>query len=108
MEGLIPYLIHVMKKPKPQHSSYRSFSHSESSNRSYHLLLGTGSDSFTGSSHRRTRSEFQPPTAEFLEHRYGADGLLVSPRDPVTAPPPTVNVIASYAAQPSNNIRHRK
>ncbi|XP_027366687.1 uncharacterized protein LOC113872967 [Abrus precatorius] len=109
MEGLIPYLIHVMKKQKPHHHSFRSFSHSESSNRSYHLLLG--SDSFTGSSHRRTRSDFQPPTTEFLEHRHGVDGFLVSPRGPVTVAPPTANVTASYAAQPTNNfnnIRNRK
>ncbi|KAK7357591.1 hypothetical protein VNO80_16884 [Phaseolus coccineus] len=106
MEGLIPYLIHAMKKQKPHvHRSYRSFSHSESSNRSYHMLLA--SDSFTGSSHRRTRSDFQPPTSEFLEQRHGADGFLVSPRGPTT----TVNANASYAAQPSTNttnIRHRK
>ncbi|CAJ1977333.1 unnamed protein product [Sphenostylis stenocarpa] len=111
MEGLIPYLIHAMKKQKPHHH-YRSFSHSESSNRSYHLLLA--SDSLTGSSHRRTRSDFQPPSSEFLEQRHGADGFLVSPKGPVitsTAAPPTVNVNASYAAQPSHhitNVRNRK
>ncbi|KAK7343526.1 hypothetical protein VNO77_12322 [Canavalia gladiata] len=104
MEGLIPYLIHAIKKQKPHQRSYRSFSHSESSNRSYHLLLG--SDSFTGSSHRRTRSDFQPSTAEFLEQRYGSDGFLVSPKGPVIAsPPPTANATtASYAAQPSKNL----
>ncbi|KAL9317309.1 hypothetical protein ACSQ67_013826 [Phaseolus vulgaris] len=92
-----------MKKQKPHaHRSYRSFSHSESSTRSYHLLLAA--DSFTGSSHRRTRSDFQPPTSEFSEQRHGAEGFLVSP---TTA----VNANASYAAQPSTNttnIRHRK
>lgn len=112
MEGLIPYLIHAIKKQKPHPHSYnRSFSHNESSiNRSYHMLLG--SDSLTGSSHRRTRSDFQPPTTEFLEQRYGADGFLVSPRGaPVTAAP-TADATASHAAQPSNNfnnnIRNRK
>lgn len=65
MEGLIPYLLHAMKKQRPQHS-YRSFS--ENSNRSYHLL--NPKDSSHGSSHRRTRSEFQPPAnIDFLEHR---------------------------------------
>ncbi|KAJ1381627.1 hypothetical protein SESBI_44976 [Sesbania bispinosa] len=48
MEGLIPYIIHAIRKQKPHHS--------DSSNRSYHLLLG--SDSFHGSSHRRSRSDF--------------------------------------------------
>ncbi|RDX69621.1 hypothetical protein CR513_51239, partial [Mucuna pruriens] len=92
MEGLIPYLIHVIKKQKPHKRSYRSFSHSESSNRSYHLLLA--SDSFSGSSHRRTRSDFQPPSSEFLEHRHAVDGFLVSPRDPVTTPAPlTLNIL---------------
>ncbi|KAK5774485.1 hypothetical protein PVK06_042340 [Gossypium arboreum] len=61
MEGLIPYLIHAMKKQKPGHN-YRSTS--VGSSRSYHLL--------EGSSHRRTRSEFQPPaTVEVVEQRSG-------------------------------------
>ncbi|GAV89978.1 hypothetical protein CFOL_v3_33389 [Cephalotus follicularis] len=61
MEGLIPYLLQAMKKQKPQHS-YRSIS--TGSSRSYHLLIER--DSVEGSSHRRTRSEFQP-TLECLE-----------------------------------------
>ncbi|CAL5209828.1 unnamed protein product [Lathyrus oleraceus] len=106
MEGLIPYLIHAIKKQKPHHHSFnRSVSHSGSINRSYHLLLE--SDSVTGSSHRRTRSDFQQPTSEFLEHRFGVDGVLVSPT--VTALPTTT---ASHATQqPSknfNNIRNHK
>ncbi|KAJ8763477.1 hypothetical protein K2173_002360 [Erythroxylum novogranatense] len=68
MEGLIPYLLHAMKKQKP-HNTYRSFS--EGSSRSYHLL--TGGDSFSGSSHRRTKSEFQQPTMEVLEHQAGLE-----------------------------------
>ncbi|KAE9618653.1 hypothetical protein Lalb_Chr02g0144981 [Lupinus albus] len=59
MEGLIPYLIHVIKE----------------------------SESITGSSHRRTRSESL--TVEFLEQRNGIDGFLVSPRGPATVVPPT-------------------
>lgn len=109
MEGLIPYLIHAMKKQKPgAQRSYRSFSHSESSNRSYHLLLASD-----GSSHRRTRSDFQAPTTEFLEQRHGADGFFVSPRGHTTAAAAaslSVNVNSSYAAQHSTNItniRHR-
>ncbi|KAJ1397291.1 hypothetical protein SESBI_31884 [Sesbania bispinosa] len=104
MEGLIPYLIHAMKKQKPHHQ--RSFSHSESSNRSYHILLG--SDSLTGSSHRRTRSDFPPPTTEFLEQRYGVDGFLVSPRGPVTAPSTAASAIHSQPSKNFNNIRNRK
>ncbi|KAL2513485.1 uncharacterized protein Fot_27456 [Forsythia ovata] len=66
MEGLIPFLLHAMKKQRPQHS-YRSLS--ENSTRSYHLLLS--GESVEGSSHRRTRSEFQPPSVDFLQQRSG-------------------------------------
>ncbi|CAH1426090.1 unnamed protein product [Lactuca virosa] len=55
MEGLIPFLMHAVKKHS-LHNSYRV------------LSLSTGS---TGSSHRMTRLEFQPPTAEYLTHRSG-------------------------------------
>ncbi|OMO73877.1 hypothetical protein CCACVL1_17090 [Corchorus capsularis] len=69
MEGLIPFLIHAMRKQKPHHH-YRSISVGSSTSRSYHLLMGQSqAESVEGSSHRRTRSEFQPPTAEFLEQR---------------------------------------
>ncbi|KAK7840514.1 hypothetical protein CFP56_016643 [Quercus suber] len=67
MEGLIPFLLHAIKKPKP-HNRY-SRSQSEISNRSYHLL--NAEESFSGSSHRRTRSEFQPPAIEFVQQRPG-------------------------------------
>ncbi|OIT08596.1 PREDICTED: uncharacterized protein LOC109230867 [Nicotiana attenuata] len=64
MEGLIPFLLHAMKKQKPHHNTFRCLS--DTSNRSYHMLVGA--DSIEGSSHRRTRSEFQPPvTVDFLE-----------------------------------------
>lgn len=57
MEGLIPLLIRAVKKQRPQHA-YRCLSVSENSTgRSYHLLLADGS------SHRRTRSEFNPAEA---------------------------------------------
>ncbi|WCJ17949.1 hypothetical protein M5689_000333 [Euphorbia peplus] len=70
MEGLIPFLLHAMKKQKPK-NSFRSFS--VDSSRSYHLLMAAG-DSFSGSSHRRTRSDFQPPVAaEFLDQRSGVE-----------------------------------
>ncbi|CAI9286944.1 unnamed protein product [Lactuca saligna] len=55
MEGLIPLLMHAVKKHS-LHNSYRV------------LSLSTGS---TGSSHRMTRLEFQPPTAEYMTHRSG-------------------------------------
>lgn len=113
MEGLIPYLIHAIKKQKPHHHTFnRSVSHSGSINRSYHLLLE--SESVSGSSHRRTRSEFQQPTSEFLEHRFGVDEVLVSPKGlTVTAlPPTTTNATASHVTQQSsknfNNIRNHK
>ena len=76
MEGLIPYLMHAMRKQKPPHH-YRSMS--VGSNRSYHLLIGQSQqESVEGSSHRRTRSEFQPPTVEFFEQR--SDLEFLSPR----------------------------
>ncbi|XP_028767716.1 uncharacterized protein LOC114725379 [Neltuma alba] len=122
MEGLIPYLIDVIKKqhhksPATTRTYRRSFSHSDSSNdRSYHLLLGS-SDSFGGSSHRRTRSDLPPSVAataaEFSEYRYGKDGFLVSPRDPPSflsaASPAAKSAASSHASQVSrrnsNNIR---
>ncbi|XP_028125861.1 uncharacterized protein LOC114322697 [Camellia sinensis] len=64
MEGLIPMLINALKKQRPHHA-YRGLS--EGSNRSYHLLMAP--DSREGSSHRRTRSEFQPPTVDFLDQQ---------------------------------------
>lgn len=87
MEGLIPYLIHAIKKDKPYHDHHHHHhnhnhrygyqrSNSEGSSRSYHLLVGgSGLDSLEGSSHRRTRSEFQPPTAEFLKHQQQISSL---------------------------------
>ncbi|CAI9765615.1 unnamed protein product [Fraxinus pennsylvanica] len=60
MEGLIPYLLHAIKKQRPQHT-YRCLS--DSSTRSYHLLHGGDKSIEGGSSHHRTRSEFQEPAA---------------------------------------------
>ncbi|KAL8540453.1 hypothetical protein ACS0TY_001888 [Phlomoides rotata] len=60
MEGLIPFLIHAVKKQKPQNVQ-RSLSDNSTTGRSYHRLLG--GDSVEGSSHRRTRSDFQLPIA---------------------------------------------
>ncbi|KAI3789177.1 hypothetical protein L2E82_01966 [Cichorium intybus] len=67
MEGLIPFLMHAMKKHS-LHNSYRSLS--TGSTCRYHLLEGAVVE---GSSHRRTRSEFQPPTAEYLQQISGSD-----------------------------------
>ncbi|KAK7308111.1 hypothetical protein VNO77_41707 [Canavalia gladiata] len=83
MEGLIPYIIDAIRKQKPGHMNSKSgFSHSDSSKRSYHLLLG--SDSFNGSSQRRS-SRF-----EFLEQLS-----------------PTASAITSSHAS-TNNIRKHK
>ncbi|KAL8209566.1 hypothetical protein R6Q57_006298 [Mikania cordata] len=67
MEGLIPFLMHAVKKPKP-HNNYRSVS--VGSTRSYHVLVGSDAP-VDESSHRRTRSEFRSPTDDFLEQRSG-------------------------------------
>ncbi|KAE9584496.1 hypothetical protein Lal_00021721 [Lupinus albus] len=50
MEGLIPYVIHAIKKQKPEIIMDQNLSphNSDTSNRSYHLLLT--SDSFNGNS----------------------------------------------------------
>ncbi|KAF9665936.1 hypothetical protein SADUNF_Sadunf16G0177000 [Salix dunnii] len=73
MEGLIPYLLHSIKKQRPR-NSYRSLS--IGSSRSYHLLMGGDQgESLNGSSHRRTRSEYQPPPLEFSEQRASLDFL---------------------------------
>ncbi|XP_077233451.1 beta-1,4-xylosidase [Tasmannia lanceolata] len=81
MEGLIPFVLHVLKR-NASHSKYRCLS--EGSARSNHRVLLTenvGIDSFEGSSHRRTNSEFQPPpvsefqdwrSSEFRERRSGS------------------------------------
>ncbi|KAK1385720.1 Beta-D-xylosidase [Heracleum sosnowskyi] len=61
MEGLIPFLIHTIKKQK-SHNKYRSLS--DNSNRSYHILMGA--NSVEGSSHRRTRSD-----VDFFEKKSG-------------------------------------
>ncbi|KAK4739918.1 hypothetical protein R3W88_003615 [Solanum pinnatisectum] len=64
MEGLIPFLLRAMKKHKPHQNTFRCLS--DTSNRSYHMLLRA--ESIEGSSHRRARSEFQPPvTVDFLD-----------------------------------------
>ncbi|KAL8188926.1 hypothetical protein R6Q57_029446 [Mikania cordata] len=62
MEGLIPFVMHAMKKHK-LHKSCSSISVR------YRLL--DGSVAAEGSSHRRNRSEFQPPTTEYLQQRSG-------------------------------------
>ncbi|KAH6767054.1 hypothetical protein C2S52_018037 [Perilla frutescens var. hirtella] len=64
MEGLIPFLIHAIKKQTPP-NSYRCLSENSTTSRSYHLLLADGGGG-GGSSHRRTRSDFQlPSTVDF-------------------------------------------
>ncbi|KAG6576920.1 hypothetical protein SDJN03_24494, partial [Cucurbita argyrosperma subsp. sororia] len=87
MEGLIPYLFHAMKKQKPRHD-YRS--QSVGSSRSYHLLTNDES------SHRRTRSDFQPPRFEYLDQRSGHE--LMHSRSVSKGA-----FGSSYAGQVSNN-----
>ncbi|MCL7046442.1 hypothetical protein MKW94_008460 [Papaver nudicaule] len=70
MEGLIPFLLHAMKNKKTTQNNYRCLSEGSSRNRSYHQLISTA-DSTEGSSHRRTRSEFQTPsTTELFNQSY--------------------------------------
>ncbi|KMT03813.1 hypothetical protein BVRB_8g189570 [Beta vulgaris subsp. vulgaris] len=65
MEGLIPYLVRAIKRQNLHNQSFRCLS--DGSRRSYHLLGNAGGDSVNGSSHRRTQSEFQAPTAMDLQ-----------------------------------------
>nr|GMC87716.1 probable beta-D-xylosidase 5 isoform X2 [Ipomoea batatas] len=86
MEGLIPYLLHAMKKQKQPH------------NRSYHLLIGAD-DSADGSSHRRTFSDFQPPAPDyFSDHRCSPRGLGCFPNNVTGA-----GSVMSPAASKHNN-----
>ncbi|KAJ8638303.1 hypothetical protein MRB53_012570 [Persea americana] len=66
MEGLIPIVFNAIMK-KREGSKYRSLFDSSSRCRPFLLLEHVGS--FDGSSHRRTRSDFQNPSSEFLEWR---------------------------------------
>ncbi|KAK6776084.1 hypothetical protein RDI58_027085 [Solanum bulbocastanum] len=64
MESLISFLLHDIKKQKPHPNNFCCLSNT--SNRSYHMLIRA--DSIEGSSHHRTRSEFRPPvTIDFLD-----------------------------------------
>ncbi|KAL3843850.1 hypothetical protein ACJIZ3_001253 [Penstemon smallii] len=70
MEGLIPFLLNVVKKQRPQ-NAYRCLSES-SSGRSYHLLIG--GDSVEGSSHRRNRSDF-PKSSSTVDYLSASEHL---------------------------------
>lgn len=72
MEGLIPYVIRVVKKSRAL-NGYMSLSES-SVHPSYHLL-GRAETLEGSSSHRRIRPEFPPPPVEFLENRPGNEFL---------------------------------
>ncbi|XP_043711392.1 uncharacterized protein LOC122660237 [Telopea speciosissima] len=63
MEGLIPYIVNALKKQKSQ-NKYRCSSEISSSRSYYQPLNSKGSSE--GSSHRRTRSDFQLPVAADL------------------------------------------
>ncbi|GLT76309.1 hypothetical protein SLA2020_479790 [Shorea laevis] len=109
MEGLIPYLLEAMKKQKT-HRSFRS--KSMDSSRSYHLVIGGGQDSLEGSSHRRTRSEFQPPTVETLEQSGFSKGTLNYPSTVGGSNMISSSYPRQQLSQPSYNIapnlRHRR
>jgi hypothetical protein len=109
MEGLIPYLLHAIKKQKPG-NNYRRLS--EGSTRSYHLL-NTAADSLGGSSHRRTRSEFLPPNMEFVEQRSGVEYLrsYSSNKSSATATPtssrgsaPKIGSYSTQVPKKANNL----
>ncbi|WMV08563.1 hypothetical protein MTR67_001948, partial [Solanum verrucosum] len=64
LEGLISFLLHAIKKQNPHHNNLCCLF--DTPNRSYHILIRA--DSIEGSSHHRTRSEFQPPvTIDFMD-----------------------------------------
>ncbi|KAG8368487.1 hypothetical protein BUALT_Bualt15G0050500 [Buddleja alternifolia] len=86
MEGLIPFLLRTMKKQRPQ-NAYRSFSEN-STGRSYHLLLA--GDSAEGSSHRRTRSDFQT-TSSAVDSGSGPEYLTRVKSYVAGSSPSTVN-----------------
>ncbi|CAL5438162.1 unnamed protein product [Camellia sinensis] len=106
MEGLIPLILQSLKKQRPSQQSFRCLS--DSSNRSYHLLMGAP-DSFDGSSHRRTRLEFQTPpptTVDSLDHHHHPhrSALELNRGSSVLASPPsTAN--GSRQTGFSNNFR---
>ncbi|CAN4112100.1 unnamed protein product [Withania somnifera] len=114
MEGLIPFFLHAMKKQKPHHNSFRCLS--DTSNRSYHMLIG--GDSIEGSSHRRTRSEFQPPvTVDFLDlpqHRSfnKRAASLISPVSNKNGPRlqfgTNMGTTSNLQGNTVDNLRHRK
>ncbi|KAL6502459.1 hypothetical protein OROHE_024464 [Orobanche hederae] len=62
MEGLIPFILKAVKKQVPRRA-YRSLSENSVTGRSYHLLIA--GESVEGSSHRRTRSDYQPPPSAY-------------------------------------------
>ncbi|KAM3291431.1 hypothetical protein P3S67_019720 [Capsicum chacoense] len=101
MEGLIPFLLHAMKKQEPQHKSFRC--HSDTSNQDYHMLVG--GDSVEGSSHRRTQTEFQSPVStDFLDqsHVSNQNGSRLQFGSNIAA------TSSLQATATVDNLRHRK
>ncbi|KAL7119122.1 hypothetical protein ACP275_02G043700 [Erythranthe tilingii] len=97
MEGLIPFLLRAVKKQKPQ-NAYRCLSEN-SIGRSYHLLLA--GDSVDGSSHRRTRSDFQPPQTSAGYSSSGSEINLTQAKNFV------VGGAASHPLSAENGLRQR-
>ncbi|KAK4424265.1 hypothetical protein Salat_1619900 [Sesamum alatum] len=96
MEGLIPFLLHAVKKQRPQ-NAYRCLSENSTTGRSYHLLLA-GDSVEGGSSHRRTRSDFQPSST--VDFSSGSEHLprvkSLAARGPTASP-----------SDADNGLRHR-
>lgn len=66
MEGLIPFVLHALKK-KRERSKYRFLSEGSSHSCRYPLTENVVGFSLEGSSHRRTRSDFETPASGFVE-----------------------------------------
>ncbi|XP_068655935.1 uncharacterized protein [Aristolochia californica] len=71
MEGLIPYVLHAIKRNRDR-SKYRSLSQGSSRNCLYPLTVREEA-SYEGSSHRRTRSDYQPPVSDLRDWVSGTD-----------------------------------
>ncbi|RZC54691.1 hypothetical protein C5167_013550 [Papaver somniferum] len=105
MEGLIPFLLHAMKNKKTAQNNYRCLSEGSSRNRSYHQLINT-----EDSSHRRTRSEFQPPsTTELFDQSYSGTPSYLRSRSLHDTTIPSPKVIESKQVMgATSKLNHRR
>lgn len=65
MEGLIPFVLHALKK-KRERSKYSSLKEGSSHSCRHPLTENVVGFNLDGSSHRRTRSDFQTPASGFV------------------------------------------